>query len=241
MTPTPLNRNGEPLWFGGKQEQYLQFIQNDIIPFIEERFHVADYRVLVGLSPTGQFALHSIWNRPGLFNVHMAINTADFNAVGYEKSSVLEKIAAIVESNKQLTGHLYISIPKSGGGQNLQILEGYEKFGLALKSLDGSSFKYKHELTENNGYAAVLPAVTSALHFIFPPELWDPNYRDFMSEKPGQTIQNIKGYYLELSERYGFGAVPKGERYYNRNRLMRMGYVLLKQERNAEAIEMFEY
>ena len=33
ITPTPLNRNGEPLWFGGKHEQYLQFIQNDVIPF----------------------------------------------------------------------------------------------------------------------------------------------------------------------------------------------------------------
>ncbi|BDX04877.1 alpha/beta hydrolase-fold protein [Planctobacterium marinum] len=241
ITPTPLNRNGEPLWFGGKQEQYLQFIENDIIPFIEERFHAADYKVLVGLSPTGQFALHSVWSRPGLFDAHVAINTADFNAVGYEKSSVFEKIAATIASHKQLSGHLYISMPKSGGGQNPRILQGYEKFASALRSLNSPNFKYKQELTENDGYAAVLPAVNSALRSIFPPEQWDPNYRDFMSEEPGQTIQNIKNYYRDLSEKVGFEAVPKGERYYNRNRLKRIGYVLLQQERTAEAIEIFEY
>jgi predicted alpha/beta superfamily hydrolase len=241
ITPTPLNRNGEPLWFGGKQEQYLQFIENDVIPFIEKKFNVANYRVLVGLSPTGQFALHSAWAAPDLFDAHIAINTADFKAVGYDNNSVLDKIATAVELNPQQKRHLYISMPQSGGGQNPLIVEGYKKFESALKSIDNHNVEYKQEFTENNGYAAVLPAVTSALQFIFPPKLWDPNYRDFMSEEPGQTLRNIKSYYKSMSEKYGFEAMPKGERYYNRNRLKRIGYVMLEQSRTEEAIEIFEY
>jgi tetratricopeptide (TPR) repeat protein len=44
-----------------------------------------------------------------------------------------------------------------------------------------------------------------------------------------------------MSEKYGFEAIPKGERYYNRNRLKRIGYVMLEQKRTEEAIEIFEY
>lgn len=241
MTPTPLNADGKPLWFGGQQDSYLNFIRDDVIPMVESRFHAAGYRVLVGLSPSGQFALHTLWKAPDLFDAHIALNTADFVAAGYDGSSVFDKTIAMLKQNPQHKGHLYISMPKSGGGSNPRILAGYAKFDAALRETGAEQFRYRQELVDHSGYASVLPAALSALTFIFPAEQWDPSYRDFLSEEPGQTLRNIKEHYARLSEAYGFEAFPKGERYYNRNRLKRIGYLLLAQERTDEAIRIFDY
>ncbi len=241
LTPTPINSQGQPLWFGGKQDQYLAFIEREVIPLIESKYYVANFRVLFGLSPSGQFALHTFWKKPGLFDAHIALNTADFNAVGYGDESVFDKIIKSINGQPNLSGNLYVSMPKAGGGSNPRVLAGYEKLADAFESTSNKNIKYRRDLIEQTGYAAVLPAAISALAFVFPPEKWDPNYRQFLSEIPGQTLTNIKLYFAKLSQEYGFEAIPRGERYYNRNRLKRIGYVLLQQGRLDESIGIFEY
>lgn len=241
MTPTPFGRDGQPLWFGGKQDEYLEFMQSELLPFIKRHYSVADYSVLIGLSPTGQFALHSLWKAPTLFDAHVAMNTADFTAVGYDGQSALEKLIEVLRLDKQHKGRLYISMPKSGGGSNPKVLNGYNKFDVAVNALGNPNFEHKIELIERDSYAAVLPAVTSALAFIFPPSKWDPDYGQFLSDEPGKTLGNIKNYFSQLSLEYGFEAFPKGERFYNRQRLKRLGYVMLQNNRTQEAIDIFDY
>ncbi|WP_199608749.1 alpha/beta hydrolase-fold protein [Flocculibacter collagenilyticus] len=241
LSPAILNSNGKPYGFGGNQDKYLNFIKDEVSQLIYSQFSAAEFKILVGLSPTGQFALHSLWKEPGLFNAHIAINTANFKALGYGEHTVFDKIINTVNSNKELGGHLYISMPKNGGGRNPKILEGYDYLRKELAQSDNKQFKFKQELIDYNSYAAVIPSVMSAFNFIFPPNSWDPNYGNFFSETPGETLKNLKTYYSNLSNEYGFEAFPKGERYYNRNRIKRIGYMLLAKGRIDEAVTLFQY
>ena len=241
MTPTPLNNKGEPLWFGGKQDDYMEMLEKEIIPLIRKKYQAANYNILIGLSPTGQFALHTLWNRPNLFQAHIALNTADFSSSSYEGATAFDKIIQLINEKPSVNANLYISMPKQGGGSNPRILEAYEKLKNGFDNAQNKIAQLKIELIPHSGYAAALPAVQSALADLFPVTKWDPNYRNFFSDEPGKTLQNIKHYYDALSQEYGFQAFPKGERYYNRNRLKRIGYVLLQQGRTEEAIAIFKY
>lgn len=241
MTPKPLNRKGEPLWFGGKEENYLSFIREEALPFIENKYRVSNFKLLIGLSPTASFTLHTFWKQPSLFSGYIAVNIDNFNAVGYGGESAYEKIVKSVKNQGQHKRYLYLSMPKGGVTRNPKILDGYNELTHDLAPHLDKELAFKWEVIDKKSYAAVLPAITSGLELVFPAEQWDVNYRDFISEEPNQTLSNIKTHFSKLNEQYGFIALPKGERFYNRNRLKRIVYVMIGEKRYAEAEDIMKY
>lgn len=241
ITPKPLNREGKPYWFGGEEDLYLRFLSEEMLPFIENKYRAADFRTLVGLSPTGQFALHAFWKAPALFDATVAINTANFKAVGYEEQDVFQKISLSANNPAHGSRALYISMPKSAYDRNPAISGAYQRLSSEAGQWLAGRSRLKTESIDKSAYAATLPAIVSALEFIFPVSDWDPSYRTFLSDVPGETLANVKSYFQKLSENYGFPVLPKGERFYNRNRLKRLGYVMLQQKRISEAVDIFQY
>jgi len=241
MTPKPINANGEPLWFGGKEDQYLSFIQHEVLPFLEENYRIANFKVLIGLSPSASFTLHSFWKQPRLFSGYIVINQADFKAVGYGKETIFDKVIESVRQQPEDKRYLYISMPKGGAIRNPKIVDDYEKLEKALSPYLPQKVSFKWELIDKQSYAAVLPAIMSGFELIFPAQKWDVNYRKFVTGENGATLSNIKAHFSALSEQYGFMALPKGERFYNRNRLKRIVYVLINEERYTEAEAIVQY
>jgi len=241
ITPKPFDRNGKPYWFGGQEDKYLQFLAEEVLPFLDENYRAADFRILVGLSPTAQFTLHSFWKAPKAFDGYIAINATDFTAVGYDGKTVFEKIEQSLQDDPMRSAFLYVSMPQGGVSRNPQIAEAYKRLKNQLARFALQGVKVKTEVVDKSAYAATLPALISALEMIYPSGKWDPNYRDFFSEQPGQTLRNLQSYYEALGAEYGFVALPKGERFFNRNRLKRLGYYLLEKKRTQEAVDVFNY
>jgi len=241
ITPKPLDGNGNPYWFGGQEDKYLQFIQDEALPFLEENYRAADFRIIIGLSPTAQFVLHSFWKAPKTFDGYVAINATDYTAVGYDGKTVFEKIEQSLQNDPERTASLYVSMPQGGATRNPHIAEAYKRLTDKLAPFAPQGVTVKAEIIDKSSYAATLPAVISALEMIYPSQRWDPDYRDFLSEQPGQTLQNVQAYFEALGAEYGFVALPKGERFFNRNRLKRLGYHLLEKKRIDEATNIFRY
>lgn len=241
ITPTPLNREGKPYWFGGNEDQYLRFLSEEVLPFVEKQYRATEFRTIIGLSPTGQFALHAFWKAPKLFDATIAVNTANFKAVGYGAQDVFEKVSDSASSPEEGSRFLYISMPSRAYERNPAISIAYNSLTDKSKSWPKGTTRVKTESIQKSSYAATLPAIASALEFVFPANDWDPSYASFISDVDRETLANVKEYFANLSAFYGFTALPKGERFYNRNRLKRLGYVMLEQKRFAEAIEVFRY
>lgn len=241
MTPKPLNRNGEPLWFGGKENEYLTFLSDEVLPLLKKRFRVADFKVLVGLSPSANFALHTAWKNPNIFAGYIAINATNFAADGYGEQQVFDKIVASISKQQRKERFLFISMPSAGAQRRPGIVESYKNLDIKLKAQREKHIDFRWEVIDKKSYAAVLPAVTLGFEHIFPNEKWDPDYNRFVSEQPGATLNNIRSHFQELSEIYGFPALPKGERYYNRNRLKRIAYVFMNQGKYQEAEDIVLY
>lgn len=241
MTPKPLSAKGEPLWFGGKEDLYLSFIQNEVLPFLEKSYRIADFKVLIGLSPSASLTLHSFWKQPRLFAGYIVVNQADFGAVGYGSETIFDKVINSVKQQEIGKRYLYISMPKGGATRNPKILDDYERLETKLSPYLTKNLSFKWELIDKQSYAAVLPAIMSGFELIFPSQQWDVNYRKFVTEEANLTLKNIKAHFTKLSEQYGFMALPKGERFYNRNRLKRIVYILIKEKRYSEAEAIMDY
>ena len=57
---------------GGRANQYLDFIRDELIPRVAKTYRTTDYRILYGTSNTGFTAVHALFRTPDLANAYIA-------------------------------------------------------------------------------------------------------------------------------------------------------------------------
>lgn len=57
---------------GGRANQYLDFIRDELIPHVARSYRTSDYRILYGTSNTGFTAVHALFRSPDLANAYVA-------------------------------------------------------------------------------------------------------------------------------------------------------------------------
>lgn len=136
----------------GDGEEFLAFIESEVIPFVEKNYRVdKQYRVLAGTSSGGLFSLFALFERPGLFQGHIAITPA----VGWNDRWLFQRESRFFSQSKErtLNSYLYMSV-----GDQDQI-ENFTHEALAFNSLikDRSykGFNYRFELRKNESHASV--------------------------------------------------------------------------------------
>lgn len=57
---------------GGRANQYLEFIETELIPHIDRTYRTQEFRVLYGTSNSGFTAVHALFSRPKLASAYLA-------------------------------------------------------------------------------------------------------------------------------------------------------------------------
>lgn len=240
LSPRLVNSSGQPTSFGGDEENYLAFLERELIPYLKQHYRISDFKILVGLSPTANFTLHALWKKPELFNGYIAINAANFKAANYADETLFDKISNSAELTIG-TRYVFMSMPEEGAKRNPKIIDDYRELEQKISLRKKSSVDFAWSTIEENAYVAALPAFRQGLNHVFPKQAWDIDYRDFYSEKDGEVVANVKRHFDTLQEKYGFTVLPLGERYFNRSRLKRLVNVLRMQNRLDEAEQLAKY
>jgi len=119
LTPTKIKtKYGMPFREeNGEAEQFLGFIQSELIPHIESSFPVTNYRTLIGHSYGGLFVLSSLLWSPTLFSNFIAIDPS----LDWDDQILLEKAKGELSANDYKGKSLYISLGGQLHMQNLSI------------------------------------------------------------------------------------------------------------------------
>ena len=84
---------------------FLSFIEQEVLPFVKQRYRTLDYQALSGTSHGGQFAINALLKRPGLFDGVIAISPS----LWWNDQQMLALSEAALQ-RQQLQGRLYVSI-----------------------------------------------------------------------------------------------------------------------------------
>jgi predicted alpha/beta superfamily hydrolase len=73
-TQADFKHNGRTIRFpnSGKADQFLAFVERELIPWVDRTYRTSDLRILAGYSAGGNFALHAMRTKPGLFQAILA-------------------------------------------------------------------------------------------------------------------------------------------------------------------------
>jgi uncharacterized protein len=208
----------------GGADNFLKFIETELIPHVEKQYRVQPYRILAGHSFGGLFTIHTMITRPGVFNSYVAVSPS----LQWADSEALKRAETFLKNQKQLKATLYVSL----GNEPREIGDSFQSFREMLGKTTIKDFEWQADhLTDEDHGSVVLRSHYSGLRKIF--EGWqvptDP--------ESGAAVGGLKGadeHYKKLSDKFGF-AIPVPENFINQ-----LGYQLLFNNKTDEAIATFK-
>ncbi|MTI20897.1 hypothetical protein E1176_07680 [Fulvivirga sp. RKSG066] len=228
--------------YGNFQEEFLDFLEHELLPSINNKYRTNNFNTIVGFSPSSAIALYALLNRPDLFQVYICFAAGNIIGDGYNKDErLIENLDSLYANNDLGRNYLYVvSGSKDAEGQPY-INTNTQDFNEKLSRHNSSSVHTRGEIIAGEGHTdVILPGLIAALDFMYPKEKWLVDYLDLI-EKDGPALANILSFYKELSSEYGFEIYPNADRLYSMSCLKNVGRRLLGTNKVDEAIELYKY
>ncbi len=154
---TPSNMTGVPN--SGGAAKFLQFIKQELIPFIGSEYQSNDNRVLMGSSYGGLFTLYALFNEPNLFHGYIPTSSAS----GWDANHLYSY--AKVYTEKKLTHpiRLYSAI-----GEFDDFMPAFDALSDFFEEQSFKGLSFKFERLAGLGHASLKSAGnTWGLHYVF--------------------------------------------------------------------------
>lgn len=186
----PLQHNGEQAGI----EAYTEFLATEVIPFVEENFRTAEYRILVGPQAAGVFGLHTLLDKPDLFDAFILDNP--FSSA--PNSEVLRaKAEEVFAASSELKKFCFLTF----GGESADGIQQVYRFAAQAEAAALPGFNL--QLNHLQGEVDFLHpgALSVGLKRLF------PGYH-LSREDTFHSLADIEHFYGTISLDYGFKIAP---------------------------------
>jgi predicted alpha/beta superfamily hydrolase len=220
----------------GGGENFTKFIEQELMPYVESKYQVAPYKILIGHSFGGLFAINTLVHHPQLFNAYVSIDPS----MWWDDRKLLHQTDSLLKTNKFPGRILYLSVANTmkPGMDTLKVktdtasTHEHIRSILALakltsaRSSNGLNSKWKYYDADDHGSVPFISEY-DALRFIF--DYYKPagDFRDF-------TPETLSAHYKNVSERLGYEMLPPEGNVDN------IGYFFLRGKKLDQAIVFFE-
>lgn len=208
----------------GGADNFLKFIETELIPDVEKRYRVKPYRVLAGHSLGGLFAVHAMMARPGVFNSYIAVSPS----LQWENKEALKRAEEFFSKQKELNSTLFVSLGNEPGG----IGESFDSFKQLLARTQIKDFQWQAErMSDEDHGSVVMRSHYTGLRKVYDGWLMP---RDPATGAIAGGLKGVDEHYQKLSQRFGYTVdVPE-------NLINQLGYQILFAGQNDEAIAVFK-
>src|SRR5262245_19532596 len=189
ITNTDRNRDMPvPESYGkGGEENFLAFLADELLPFIEQRYRTQPLRILIGHSQGGTFAQYALTARPNVFQWYLPIDAPLFR----NARVILEKARDMITKNPNYRGRLV----------TIENLHGWKKEWASLieaapKGFYGEQVEIRDETHETMAYKGVYEGLKRLFHDYAPNLILD--------NKTIYTLPALEARYKSQSEAYGY-------------------------------------
>lgn len=177
--------NIEEIQDSGNADKYAEFIEKEIVSFVNENYRTANYKILAGHSVGGLFIINTVLNKPNSFSGFIAISPA----LWWEKNAINDIAIQTFESNPNFSSNVYISLANEQGMGVDEFLDIVEKYNIS-----DAVFKFNQFPNENHNSVG-LPTYIWALTDIF--SEWKGEVQYF------SKAAELKDYHDKLLNEYG--------------------------------------
>ena len=192
--------NADRLPTAGGADNFLKFIETELIPEIEKTYRVQPYRILAGHSLGGLFAVHTLITRPELFNSYIAVSPS----LQWADEATLKRAEEFFKTRKELHATLFTSLGNEPGDIGKSFVE--FKQLLAKTRIKGFESEAEQMMDEDHG-SVVLRSHYFGLRKVY--EGWQMP-RDPETGAVAGGLKAADEHYKRLSEKFHY-SIPTPE------------------------------
>ncbi|GEM_PF-6300221 len=127
---------------GGNANKFLEFIEQELIPFAEKEFNTSEYRIFYGHSAGGGFGVYALLEKPELFDAYI-LATPNLWWDDYSLVKAFQKRAAKGEFADTV---IYTELSNELGEERQGVIE----FSKVIKNYSNPNWGYFHRENENH-------------------------------------------------------------------------------------------
>jgi len=143
---------------GGGGDNFLKFLREELIPFIDQNYRAKPFRILEGHSVSGMFTMYAFCADTSLFDAYIAVSPSMY----WDEQIMLVKIEDFLKTNPQLKKQLYITLSNEP-----EFMFVKETIAIIKKvAPPGLIWQFKQDTTERHEIAP-LRSTYEGLRFIF--------------------------------------------------------------------------
>lgn len=165
---TPINSK-ENVWFTDIQEKYSgggvsfsNFIEKELIPFVEKEYRTTDFRALTGHSYGGLFTSWTMLTKPNLFNGYIIVSPSL-----WYNDKMMFRIKDSLDQIKNTT-KVYCTVGEREANNQWNMPEDLKRFVENLNSRNIRKLNLKMEIGKNETHNSIFPsALSNGLRFVF--------------------------------------------------------------------------
>jgi predicted alpha/beta superfamily hydrolase len=200
-------------------DRFNDFLEKELIPEIAKKYRVNDYRILMGQSNYGLFALNNLMHRR-LFRAYGVASPMFGWCPGFQ----MKELNSFLESGKAKGLSMYMPY---GELDYIEVLGHMDSCRRLLEKRSPPDFKWKAEKILNDGHVPYI-SLHHALIFFFAECTLTPELQD-------ESVAAIRAHYETISKEFGFTVNPKG------NILMNLAWDLKEQKKFDRSVEVYDY
>ena len=92
----------------GGANQFLEFMEHELLPYIDKKYRTRNYKILAGHSLGGLLAINSLISKPYLFQAHFAFSPS----LWWDEQLIVNRAKAFFQKTKTLENFLYLNMGK---------------------------------------------------------------------------------------------------------------------------------
>ncbi len=226
----------------GGGEQFVSFIEKELMPHIDSLYPTEPYKMLIGHSFGGLTVINILLNHTKLFNSYICIDPSmwwdKMNFLNATKKSLLEKkfsgttlylgIANTMEESMKITK---VQSDTSVKTRHIRSILDLDKH---IKGQKQNGLKYGSKYYSNDDHGSVpMIAEYDGLRFIFDKYRFKLSFKDF-TDSTIDLAKKFETHYQEVSKQFGYTVSPP------ENMLNSLGYEFLQQKQYAKAGKLFK-
>ncbi len=248
LIPTKVDidyRTGNKLEYdSGGGTAFLDFIEDELIPYVDSTYPTSSYRTYVGHSFGGLSVIHALTTRSHLFNNYLAIDPSFW----WDNMAYMETVDTLLSVNDYSNKGLFVGIANTMiGGQDYATVEedtlgtsthirSVLKFSKSLEKKDnGLNFEWKY-YPEENHFSIPLITEYDGLRFLFDWYDFKVRYEILYTElfSTDEALEMVKSHYENVSQKMGYENKP------DESLINRLGNRYLQDKKFDQAANLFD-
>lgn len=189
----------------GGNEHFLQFIQKELLPYVNSNYKTQPYRIFAGHSFGGLTAINCLIDYPDMFNAYIAVSPSFW----WDQRFLLKLADKKLKAGSTLSKTLFFSDGNEGSSPKSPFHADVLKFDSLLKSRNIKELDFEYTSYPVESHMTVpIKSYYDGLRFIYRQWVLPP----VSDEKMNSEI--IMSHYKGLSKRFGYSILPD-ESYFN--------------------------